>query len=182
MKFSSTRSRCINPVFQNQSSLFCCLLFFKKYHNPQVKINKMVNEPSVNYGPSPSELTSNISSDSSRYYMFKVNDGNAWIRFEILIKTMKIDQTIKRPERRQIFECFISHKFLLNFLSNLHIPCLGYIFIFAVFRELENVDVGQKIKSRHFYSCPPSQNSPTGSCHHPLRQQFFEILYLLHKM
>ena len=45
--------------FQNQGPLFLLPpLFFEEYLNLQVRINKMVNKISVNYHPSPSELTS----------------------------------------------------------------------------------------------------------------------------
>ena len=39
---------------------FCCSLFFEEFLNPQVRINKIVNEHTVDYHPSPSELTSRI--------------------------------------------------------------------------------------------------------------------------
>ena len=63
---------------------------------------------------------------------------------------------------------YLSPKSLSNFLSNLYIPpWLGTIFKFMVFRFLENAFPSQKTESRHFYSCNLSQNSPSGSHHHP---------------
>ena len=48
MKFSSTLKtsvqRWLNHLFQNQSTFFCCLLFFKKYINLQIKVNQMVSK------------------------------------------------------------------------------------------------------------------------------------------
>ena len=48
MHFFSTSSasvqRCLYPLFQNQHHIFYCPIFFKEYLNPQVRINKMVNE------------------------------------------------------------------------------------------------------------------------------------------
>ena len=47
-------------LFQNQSPIFCCPLFFKSYLNPQARINKMVNKYTVDYHPSLSQLISRI--------------------------------------------------------------------------------------------------------------------------
>ena len=69
MKFSSVShtsvQRCLYPLFQNQRShfllfhlFFCC--FIKECLKPQVRINKKINEHTVNYHPSPSSLTSRI--------------------------------------------------------------------------------------------------------------------------
>ena len=78
MKFSSTPNtsvqRCLYPIFQNQcphfllSALFW-KLFSENYLNLQVRINKMVNKHTVDYHPSPSQITykstsSHISMDS----------------------------------------------------------------------------------------------------------------------
>ena len=38
------------------SPIFCCPLFFKEFLNPEVRINKMVNEYTVDYDPRPSEF------------------------------------------------------------------------------------------------------------------------------
>ena len=48
------------PYFKINVPSFCWPLFFEEYLNPQVRINKMVNEHTVDYQPSPSELTSRI--------------------------------------------------------------------------------------------------------------------------
>ena len=48
------------PYFKINTPIFCCLLFFKEYLNPQVRINKMGNEHTVDYHHSPSELASRI--------------------------------------------------------------------------------------------------------------------------
>ena len=37
------------PSFNISAHLFCCFLFFKEYLNPQARIEKLVNERSVNY-------------------------------------------------------------------------------------------------------------------------------------
>ena len=69
MKFSSVSNtsvqRCLYPLFQNQRShfllfhlFFCC--FIKECLKPQVRINKKINEHTVDYHPSPSSLTSRI--------------------------------------------------------------------------------------------------------------------------
>ena len=66
-----SHSRILPPAFvtnkKNKESkhfLEICMKFFSdicmKYLNPQVRINKMVNEHTVDYHPSPSELTSRI--------------------------------------------------------------------------------------------------------------------------
>ena len=52
--------RCLYPLFQNQCPIFCCPLFSENYLNPQVRIKKMVNEHTVDYHPSPSQLISRI--------------------------------------------------------------------------------------------------------------------------
>ena len=52
--------RCLYSLFQNQCPIFCCLLFPENYLNPQVRIKKMVNEHTVDYHPSPSQLISRI--------------------------------------------------------------------------------------------------------------------------
>ena len=44
----------------SSAPIFCCSLFFEEYLNPQVRSNKMVNEHTIYYHPSPSELTSRI--------------------------------------------------------------------------------------------------------------------------
>ena len=63
---------------------------------------------------------------------------------------------------------YLSPESLSNSLSNLYIPpWLGTIFKFMVFRFLENAFPSQKTESRYFYSCNLSQNSPSGSHHHP---------------
>ena len=66
MKFSSTSNTkvqsCLYPLFQNQcphflmSALFW-KLFSENYLNPQVRINKMVNKHTVDYHPSPSQIS-----------------------------------------------------------------------------------------------------------------------------
>ena len=48
------------PYFKINTPIFCCSLFFEEYLNPQVRMNKVVNEHTVDYHPSPSELTSRI--------------------------------------------------------------------------------------------------------------------------
>ena len=69
MKFSSVSNtsvqRCLYPLFQNHRShfllfhlFFCC--FIKECLKPQVRINKEINEHTVDYHPSPSSLTSRI--------------------------------------------------------------------------------------------------------------------------
>ena len=64
MKFSSTSNknvqRFLYPLFKNQRPIFYCYLSFEEYFKPQVKITQMVNEHTVDYHPSPSELTSRI--------------------------------------------------------------------------------------------------------------------------
>ena len=47
-------------LFQINSPIFYCPLFFEEYFKPQARINKMVNEHTVGYNPIPSELTSRI--------------------------------------------------------------------------------------------------------------------------
>ena len=62
MKFSSTFNtsvqRCLYPYFKISASILCRFIFFEECLNPQVRINKMVNEHTVDYHPSPSEFTS----------------------------------------------------------------------------------------------------------------------------
>ena len=64
MKFSSNSNtsvqRCLYPLFQNQRHHFLLLPFFEEFLNPQARINIMLNEHTVDYHPSPSELTSRI--------------------------------------------------------------------------------------------------------------------------
>ena len=48
------------PYFKINDPIFCCPLFFEEPLCPQVRINKMVSEHTVNYHPRPSELTSRI--------------------------------------------------------------------------------------------------------------------------
>ena len=64
MNFSSTSitsvQRYLCPLFQNQCPIHCCSLFSENYLNSRVRINKMVNEHTVDYHPSPSQLTSRI--------------------------------------------------------------------------------------------------------------------------
>ena len=78
MKFSTTSNtkvqRCLYPLFQNQRPRFLPLHLFEKCLNPQVRSNKMVNEHTVVYHPSPSESTSrihppHISMDSEGVYL-----------------------------------------------------------------------------------------------------------------
>ena len=56
MKFSSTS----NASFKMNATIFCCSFFFEEWLNSLVRINKTVNEHTINYHPSPSELTSRI--------------------------------------------------------------------------------------------------------------------------
>ena len=60
MKFFSTSNtsvqRCLYPHFKINNPIFCCPLFSENYHNPQVRINKMVNKHTVDYHPSHSQL------------------------------------------------------------------------------------------------------------------------------
>ena len=44
--------------FKINASIFCCFNFFEECLNPQVRINKMAKEHTVNYDPSPSEFIS----------------------------------------------------------------------------------------------------------------------------
>ena len=46
--------------FKINFPFFCCPFFFQKYLNPQVRIDKMVKEHTVDNHPSPLELTSRI--------------------------------------------------------------------------------------------------------------------------
>ena len=46
--------------FKINAPIFCCPFFFEEYLNPQVRINKMVNEHTADYHSNPSELTSRI--------------------------------------------------------------------------------------------------------------------------
>ena len=46
--------------FKINAPIFCCPLFLEEYLNPQVRINKMVNEHTADYHSNPSELTSRI--------------------------------------------------------------------------------------------------------------------------
>ena len=67
MKFPSSPNNSVYQVsrhslFQSHHSLFCRPLFLKKYHNPQVRINKNVNKHSVNYHFR--NLPSHLSEDS----------------------------------------------------------------------------------------------------------------------
>ena len=48
------------PYFKINSPIFCWPFFFEEYFNPQVRINKMRNEDTVDYHISPSKLTSRI--------------------------------------------------------------------------------------------------------------------------
>ena len=50
------RCVCI-PYFKLNAPIFCCPHFFEEYLNHQVRINKMVNEHTVDYHPSPAVLT-----------------------------------------------------------------------------------------------------------------------------
>ena len=50
----------VNYTTKNNSSLSSSTLLFNKYLNPQVRINKMVNENTCNYHTSPSGVTSRI--------------------------------------------------------------------------------------------------------------------------
>ena len=47
-------------ISKSTSPLSCCPIFSKEYLNPKVRINKVVNQNSVNYCTSPSGLTSRI--------------------------------------------------------------------------------------------------------------------------
>ena len=59
--FSSTRVQtCLYTLFQNQHLHFLLSSFFQKYLNPQNRIKKMINEHTVDYHTSPSQLTSRI--------------------------------------------------------------------------------------------------------------------------
>ena len=50
MKFSlNLKTGASAPSFNISAHLFCCFLFFKEYLNPQARIEKLVNERSVNY-------------------------------------------------------------------------------------------------------------------------------------
>ena len=53
MRFSSTTNttlqRLLNPLSQNQLSLFLLTLYFEEYLNPQVSINQMVNVVSTGH-------------------------------------------------------------------------------------------------------------------------------------
>ena len=48
------------PYLKINVPIFCCYLSLEEYFKPQVKITQMVNEHTVDYHPSPSELTSRI--------------------------------------------------------------------------------------------------------------------------
>ena len=64
MKVSSTSIQLCKGAhisyFKINAPIFCCPLFFEEYLNLQVRINKMGNEHTIDYHPSPSELTSRI--------------------------------------------------------------------------------------------------------------------------
>ena len=56
IKFSSTFNtsvlRFLYPCFKMNTPIFCCFIFFEECLNPQVRINEMVNEPTIDYHPS----------------------------------------------------------------------------------------------------------------------------------
>ena len=58
-KSASVQSVCI-PYFKINPLIYCCPRLFEEYLNPQVRINKMVNDHSVNYHPNLSGLISPI--------------------------------------------------------------------------------------------------------------------------
>ena len=64
MKVSSTSIQVCRsvyiPYFKINVPIFCCPLFFEECLNPQVRINKMENEHTVDYHLRPSKLTSRI--------------------------------------------------------------------------------------------------------------------------
>ena len=66
MKFSLTFNTVCRGAyifyFKINAPIFCCFIFFEECLNSQVRINKMVNKYTVDYHPSPSELTSRMHS------------------------------------------------------------------------------------------------------------------------
>ena len=50
------------PYFKINAPSFCYFIFFEECRNPQIRINKMVNEHIVDYHPNLSEFTSSIHS------------------------------------------------------------------------------------------------------------------------
>ena len=64
MKVSSTPYKCaevpISPISKSTPPISASPFFFEEYLNPEVRINKMGNEHTVNYHHSPSKLTSRM--------------------------------------------------------------------------------------------------------------------------
>ena len=48
------------PYYKINAPTFCYSIFFRECLNTQVRINKMVNKNTLDYHPSPSELTLRI--------------------------------------------------------------------------------------------------------------------------
>ena len=46
----------ISPISKSTPPIFCCPVLFEEYLNPQIRINKMVHEHTVDFHPCPSEL------------------------------------------------------------------------------------------------------------------------------
>ena len=46
----------ISPISKSTPPIFCCPLLFEEYLNPQIRINKMVQEHTVDFHPCPSKL------------------------------------------------------------------------------------------------------------------------------
>ena len=83
-----------------------------KCFNPQVGINKMVNEHTVDYHPSPSELTSNIHLVIFLWTPegFKLSPEYFWIVFSNLYIAPWLQKSFKFMMLRLLGKAFVSQK------------------------------------------------------------------------
>ena len=105
------------PNFKINAPIFCCPLFFKEYLNPQVRINKMINEHNVDYHPNPLELTSRIHfysretvpKDLNMKYRSKFNHGftnSGYLHCDILKALYDIKEKRAPKARDMQFSCW----------------------------------------------------------------------------
>ena len=107
------------PYFKINPAIFCCLLFFEECINPQVRINKMVNEHTLDYHPSLSELTSKIN------LLIFLSTPNGFISSEYFLYFFSIpyvppwfQKSFKSMVLRLLANTFVSQK-----IESVHYSC-----------------------------------------------------------
>ena len=126
---------------KNQHPL-CCPLFPSKYFNPQDRINKMVNQDSIDYHTSPSRLISKIGENFWIYGIPITGKMHFWVKnwiYTFLLIPLFTHRLVLSPLRqRKITLSSQARSFWRSILPSLKKG--DYIFIFCMKMKIQELN------------------------------------------